>query len=200
MSRHRRRCGVLVSEFSPSSSAAPLRRAFQRRPPTSFPFPSGERGGRRRGGGGMETTSGKKRRSRDKGFARVAFTPRHQRNCMRGNKQNYKALAGPDYFSASSLPRFSFSHPFFSSPLSLSLPPRSISLWNLLLALLFLALLSPRLPGSRNARVRLTHTWHRPTRAHESTGCYISKLPRTPKNSILHLSRLVAGTYLTRLK
>lgn len=140
----------------------------------------------------METTSGKKRRSRDKGFARVAFTPRHQRNCMRGNKQNYKALAGPDYFSASSLPRFSFSlHIHFSH--RLSRPPRSISLWNLL-ALLFLALLSPRLPGSRDARVRLTHTWHRPTRAHESTGCYISK----PKNSILHPSRLVAGTYLMR--
>lgn len=42
--------------------------------------------------------------------------------------------------------------------------------------------LSLRLPESRSARVRLTHTWHRPT--HESTRC-TSKL----ENSIFHFSR-----------
>jgi len=117
----------------------------------------------------MVTTSRKKSRSRDKGSARVAFTPRHQRNCMRGNKQNYKALAGPDYFSASSLPRFSFSLSlsvfiFLIIFLSLSLSFSSCSLdffasWNLLA--LLLALLSLRLSESRNASVRLTQTWHR---------------------------------------
>lgn len=100
----------------------------------------------------------------NKGSARVAFTSRHQRNCMRGNKQNYKALAGPDYFSASSLlrvllpclsPSVSFSpRPFFSSPLFFSLLSFFTS-WKLLEPLL--ALLSLRLPESKNARVRLTH-------------------------------------------
>lgn len=46
-------------------------------PPSSFPFP-GARGEKER-----VKTSGKRKT--------VSLTPRHQRNCMRGNKQNCKA-------------------------------------------------------------------------------------------------------------
>lgn len=74
---------------------------------------------------------------------------------MRGNKQNYKAR-GPDYFSASSLPR-DFPRPFFStSPLlrarSTPFPP----LWKLLAHafLRFLSLSFRGVSGFRNQETR----------------------------------------------
>lgn len=120
-------------------------------PPSSFPFPgvAGGRGRTRRIG-----TSRKKRRYRDKGSAceRVEFTPRHQRNCMRGNKQNYKAR-GPDYFSASSLPRLSpaIFLDIAASPSVLSSFPLSLSLEALFSLSCFPQRL--RLPESRDARL-----------------------------------------------
>lgn len=66
---------------------------------------------------------------------RAGFTPRHQRNCMRGNKQNYKArspvrITFPQLLSLSLSPC-----PFFSLP-PLSRPPFPFSLLRKLLAFL----------------------------------------------------------------
>lgn len=92
----------------------------------------------------------------------VSLTPRHQRNCMRGNKQNCKARSLAR--SRITFPQVSSLTPIFLivSRSVLPLPPPPLSLF-------FLKLL-PRAPPlsyfrgfqeSRNARVRLTRARYR---------------------------------------
>lgn len=115
----------------------------------------------------------KKRRRFARARTRTRFTLRHQRNCMRGNKQNYKARRSGllfRKFSPAILP-----HAISPSFLSLCL----ISLRSVRLPLFLReelladssTLLPLRLQESRNARVRVTHT---PTRPQILTGCILT--------------------------
>lgn len=123
---------------------------------TSFPFP------RERTREKGEMWCERRRKRRDKGCAhRPGFTSRHQRNCMRGNKQNYKArrsgLLFHNFFSS----RAAFLTPIFLI-VPLFSPARdfpSFARWKLL------ARLSSYLPScgfspriEKRVCARVTHT------------------------------------------